>query len=70
METARHGQQLGEMGFRFPLPEPRVTLRVEGKPVDFMVDTRAQNSVLLRADGPITDKKTWIQDATGARLYS
>lgn len=52
------------------LPEPRVTLRVEGKPVDFMVDRRAQNSVLLRADGPITDKKTWIQDATGARLYS
>lgn len=53
-----------------PLPEPRVTLRVEGKPVDFMVDRRAQNSVLLRTGGPITDKKTWIQDATGARLYS
>ena len=30
-----------------PLPEPRVTLKVEGKPIDFMVDTGLENSVLL-----------------------
>lgn len=38
-----------------PLPEPRVTLKVEGEKIDFMVDMGAQNSMLLKADGPMTD---------------
>lgn len=48
LETAGHGQRLGEIGVQIPPPEPRVTLRVEGKPVDFLVDTGAQNPVFLR----------------------
>lgn len=40
-----------------PLPEPGVTLRVEGKPVQFLVDTGAQHSVLLESAGPLSNKK-------------
>lgn len=39
-----------------PLPEPRVTLKVEGKPVEFLVDTGAQHSALLNSSGPILKK--------------
>lgn len=60
---------LGEMGFGF-LPQPRVTLRVEGRPVDLVMNLGTQNSVLLRADGPRTDKRTWVQCATGVKPYS
>jgi hypothetical protein len=31
-----------------PLPKPRVTLKVEGKPTESMVDMGAQHSVLLQ----------------------
>ncbi|XP_008565010.1 PREDICTED: LOW QUALITY PROTEIN: uncharacterized protein LOC103585736 [Galeopterus variegatus] len=51
------------------LPKPRVTLRVEGKPTQFLVDTGAQHSVLLQTDGPLLNKKLWVQGATGNRQY-
>ena len=54
-----------------PLPEPRVTLKVEGKPTYFLVDTGAQHSILLRADGPVSSKKkSWVQGATCIKMYS
>ena len=40
-----------------PLPEPRVTLRVERKPIQFLVNTGAQHSVLLQADECVSKKK-------------
>ena len=55
--------------FRSP-PKPRVTLKVEGKPTQFLVDTGAQHSVLLQTDGPISNKKSWVQGATGNKKYS
>lgn len=42
-----------------PLPKPRVTLRMEGKLLDFLVDTEAQHSVLLKAEGLLTSKRSW-----------
>ncbi|XP_025782017.1 LOW QUALITY PROTEIN: uncharacterized protein LOC112863120 [Puma concolor] len=53
-----------------PLPEPRVTLKVEGTPVDFLVDTRAQHSVLRTPQGKLASKKSWVQGATGMSQYS
>lgn len=41
-----------------PLPETRVTLRVEGTPVDFLVDTGAQHSVLCTPQGKLANKKS------------
>lgn len=35
-----------------------------------MVDTGAENSVLLKAGGPMTSKKIWVQGAKGAKPYS
>lgn len=40
-----------------PLPEPRVTLRVEEKPLDFLVDTGAQYSVHLKAEGQLCSQE-------------
>lgn len=53
-----------------PLPEPRVTLKVEGKPIDFLVDTGAQHSVLLTPSGTLSKKKSWVIGATGHQQYS
>ena len=36
----------------------------------FHVDTGAQHSVLIRADGPVTSKKTWVQGVTRAKPCS
>lgn len=36
----------------------------------FHIDVSTQHSVLTRADGPMTSKKTWVQGATGARPCS
>lgn len=58
------------VGVWTPLPEPRITLKVEGKKNDFMVDTGAENSVLLKPEGPISNKKTWVQGAMGIKHYS
>ncbi|CAD7682242.1 unnamed protein product [Nyctereutes procyonoides] len=50
-------------------PEPRVTLKVGGQPVTFLVDTGAQHSVLTEAKGPLSSKTSWVQGATGGKLY-
>lgn len=52
-----------------PLPKPRVTLTVEGKPTQFLVDTGAQYSVRLQSYGPISNKKS-VQGITGDKQYS
>lgn len=52
-----------------PLPESRVTLRVEGKSLEFLVDTGAQHSVFLKTTGPISFQRSWIQGATGTKQY-
>lgn len=46
-----------------PLPEPRVTLKVEGKSISFLGDTRAQYSV--QAHGKLSSKKSLEPGATG-----
>ncbi|XP_040327531.1 LOW QUALITY PROTEIN: uncharacterized protein LOC121028038 [Herpailurus yagouaroundi] len=52
-----------------PLPEPRVILQVEGTPVQFLVDTGAQHSVLTSRHGKICHKSSWVQGATGTKKY-
>ena len=52
-----------------PLSEPRVTLKVEGTPTDFLVNTGAQYSVLLQPQGKLADKTSWVQGATGMKQY-
>ena len=34
------------------------------------MDTRAQSSVLLGTEGPMSNKKLWVQRATGVKQYS
>lgn len=46
-----------------PLPEPRVTLKVEGKSISFLGDTGAQYSV--QAHGKLSSKKSSEPGATG-----
>ena len=53
-----------------PLPEPRVTLTVEGTPTDFLVDTGAEFSVLKEPLGKLRNKKTVVIGATGQKPYS
>lgn len=67
--TVRYGQRFGKLRFK-PLPELRVTLKWKGKKIYFIIDTREENSVLLKQDGPISNKKTWVQRATGIIPYS
>ena len=50
-----------------PLPEPRVTLRVEGTPIDFLVYTGAQYSALLEPQGKLAGETSWVQGATGMK---
>ena len=52
-----------------PLPKPRVTLRVEGTTIDFLVDTGAQYSVLLEPQGKLAGKTSWVQGATRMKQY-
>lgn len=40
-------------------------MQVGGKPVDFLIDTRATFSVLQQAEGPVSKERTPIQGATG-----
>lgn len=40
-----------------------------GRPVTFLVDTGAQHSVLTVAEGPLSSKTSWVQGATGGKLY-
>lgn len=55
------------MGFEASL-ELWVTLKVEGQPVDFLVDTGAHHSVLKTPLGPLSDKQMWVQGATRTAL--
>lgn len=52
-----------------PLPEPRVTLQVEGNPVSFLVDTGAEYSVITKTTGKLSNKTSWVQGATGIKPY-
>ncbi|CAD7679925.1 unnamed protein product [Nyctereutes procyonoides] len=58
-----------EKGHWEPPPEPRITLKVGGQPVTFLVDTGAQHSVLTEAKGPLSSKTSWVQGATGGKFY-
>lgn len=58
-----------EVRVRSPPPEPRITLKVGGQPVTFLVDTGAQHSVLTQNPGPLSDKSAWVQGATGGKRY-
>ena len=51
-----------------PLPEPRVTLTVEGTPTDFLVDTGAEFSVLKEPLRRLRNKI--VIGATGQKPYS
>ena len=53
-----------------PLPEPRVTLTVEGTPTDFLVDTGAEFSVLTEPLEKLRNEKTIVFGATGQKPYS
>lgn len=43
---------------------------MEGKPVNFLVDTGAQYSVLRKPLGPVSQKTSWVIGATGNEQYS
>lgn len=45
--------------------EPKVTLQVGGKPVNFLANTGATYSVLTETAGLLSKEKTVIQGATG-----
>ncbi|XP_036047247.1 uncharacterized protein LOC118586205 [Onychomys torridus] len=59
----------GQSGPGAPPPQPRIILRVGGQPVTFLVDTGAQHSVLTQSRGPLSSKTSWVQGATGGKLY-
>lgn len=40
------------------LPQPRVNLRVKEKSLEFLVDTETQHSVLIKAEGQLSTKKS------------
>ncbi|XP_059108342.1 uncharacterized protein LOC131901049 [Peromyscus eremicus] len=52
-----------------PPPEPRITLKIGGQPVTFLVDTGAQHSVLTHTGGSLSDRTALVQGATGSRRY-
>ena len=45
-------------GAQTPSPAPRVTLTMEGTPMDFLVDIGAEHSVLKQPLGKLKNKKT------------
>ena len=54
-----------------PLPKPRVTLEVEGTPVDFLVDTGAEFSVLKTPLGKVKkNEKTLVIGTMGQKSYA
>ena len=42
---------------------------MEGTPVQFLVDTGAQHSVLVKPHGKVSEKSSWVQGATGIKKY-
>ena len=57
------------MGLGPPSSTPRVTLTVEGTPVDFLVDIGAEHSVLKQPLGKLKNTKTTVIGATGQKQY-
>ena len=43
---------------------------MEGQPVEFLVDTGAQHSVLLQPQGKLANKTSRVQEAKGTTHYS
>ena len=52
-----------------PTHTPRVTLTVEGTPMNFLVDTGAEHSVLKQPLGKLKNTKTIVIGATGQKQY-
>ena len=52
-----------------PLPEPRVTLMVKETPMDFLIDTGAEHSVLKHPLRKLKNKRTIVIGATGQKQY-
>lgn len=44
--------------------------KVEGSPINFLVDTGAEFSVLKHPLGKLKNKKTWVMGATGHKPYA
>ena len=63
LTTMGEGSNYGRQG-SVPLPEPKVTLKVEGKPIQFMVDTGAENSMLVILGVPLSKRQTPVQGRT------
>lgn len=59
----------GGQGQETPSPRPRITLKIRGQPVTFLVDTGAQHSVLTHTGGSLNDRTALVQGATGNRRY-
>lgn len=53
--------------FQLPIgtPEPQVLLEIEGKPIDFLLDTGATFSVLLSKLGTLSNRCVTIRGVTG-----
>ena len=64
MKTATRGD-----GFSDHLPQSRITVGVKEKPTEFLVDTGAQHLV-FQANGTVSKKRSWVQEATGTKMYS
>ena len=43
---------------------------MEGTPIEFLVDSGAEHSVLLDPRGKLSSKTSWVQGATGMKKYS
>lgn len=65
----RQYQWQWEMGFR-PSPQSRITIRVEGKLTNIFVDTGVHHLVLTKAYVNLSQKKSWVQGATGKHQCS
>lgn len=51
-------------------PEPRVTLKMEGDLVDFLVDTGAEHSVHTELKGQMSQQTRWVQKQQGIKLIN
>jgi hypothetical protein len=48
--------------------EPMTQIKIGGHPIDLMVDTGTEHSVVTQPVGPLSNKHTTIIVATGARI--
>lgn len=58
-----------EVGFG-TLPDAKITLKVEGNPISFFVESVAQHSVLLKLEGKVSSKKSCVHVTTGIQQNS